>query len=124
MLDLRELLNDPDLAVTVTLIRSVETVTEQGRSERIETEIPIVCVVLPATSKQLERLPDADRTSETVAVYSEFGLTSGTSTHAPDIVVWQGERYEVKDVQDFGETAGFCVAMAGSTSAMGRELEA
>ncbi|MGE4504039.1 MAG: hypothetical protein AB7D51_01730 [Desulfovibrionaceae bacterium] len=123
MLDIfNEILSDPDLPVQeFTVTRRAEVMDEHGRAVHTPTDMPTIGVILPATDKQLERLEDGDRSSEVIAVYSAFDLTNGSEGYAPDLVSWRGDTYEVKQLQDFVESAGFCVALAGSISMQGRE---
>jgi hypothetical protein len=119
-----DILQDPELATEFVLIRSTETVNDSGRAEREETESNLTGVILPATEKQLERLPEEHRNSEVIAVYCPHQITSGSPTLAPDRVTWRGEAFEVVQVKDFMQAAGYCEALAKSTTPLGREVEA
>jgi hypothetical protein len=70
MLDVSDLLDDPDFRQNFTVARITETVTSKGRAELSSTNLTISGVIVPATPRQLERLPEADRSSEIIAVYS------------------------------------------------------
>jgi hypothetical protein len=104
------------------LVRSTESVDAHGRTVLAPTSSPEPGTILPATDQQLERLDAEDRSSEIVAIYTPTLLTTGTDTLAADRVTWKGEDYEVFQVQDFMDTAGFCVALARATSGHGREV--
>lgn len=121
-LDFAFLATAPDLVSTFTLTRAVETVDAHGRTVLAQTSTEEQGTILPATDQQLERLDVADRSTETVAIYATTPLTSGSGTLAADVVTWKGQDYEVFQVQDFLDQAGFCVALARATSGQGREL--
>lgn len=122
-LDIASLITDPDFARPFSLTRSDRAVDTHGRAVLTEVDIPVTGVILPATDKQLQRLPEGDRSMETIAVYARIKITPGSKSNAPDRVTWRGEIYEVKQVQDWMDTAGFCVALAASTSRQGREVD-
>lgn len=122
-MNFNDVFDDPELITEFTLTRSQETVNEQGRAEFLPTDIPLTGVILPATEKQMERLPEEHRNSEIMAVFCEHELTSGSDTYAADVITQRGESYEIVSVKDWMKVAGFCEALAKSTSVMGREVE-
>ena len=118
-----DILQDPELATEFILTRSQETVNDKGRAEFTNTDTPVTGVILPATAKQIERLPEERRSSETLAVYSPKLLTEGGETLAADVIAWGGDTYEVQSVKDYMQLAGFCEALIQSTSVVGRDVE-
>lgn len=108
--------------VEFILTRSVETVNSHGRTVLTPMSTEEQGTILPATDQQLERLDVADRSTETVGIYCNKLLTTGTGSLAADVVTWKGQDYEVFQVQDFMDQAGFCVALGRATSGRGREL--
>ena len=64
-----------------------------------------------ATTRDMQRLPEADRTTETIALYSVVSLrTAGGS--APYIVTYGGRRYVVSDVSDHDAQGGVWHSLA------------
>ncbi|WP_285908115.1 hypothetical protein [Pseudodesulfovibrio pelocollis] len=122
MIDVSDVLDDPDFRVEFIVTRSVETVNAQGMTVLTGTDLPMSGVILPATDRQLNRLPEADRSSEVVAVYTSQPLTPGTPTLAPDVVHWRGGQFQVVQVQDWLQTGGVCIALAAATDMRGREI--
>lgn len=121
-MDMAELLADPDLgSCTIVLTRSVETVDAKGRTQQGQSASSQIAVVQPAEPEALERLPEADRSGEVIAVYSTVQLTTGSDTLAPDVVTWQGRDYRVKSVEDRLAIAGYCLALAVSVDMQGKE---
>ena len=124
MLDVSDVLADPDLEITFTLIRATVTIDGSGRASRQAEKTTLSGVILPATDQQLDRLPEGDRSSEVVAVYCVRQLTSGTETLAPDEITWRGMTYRIKQILDMVTVGGFCTALAISIGMHGREVDA
>lgn len=121
MLDVSDVLNDPDFRQDFTVTRSVETVNLKGRGETSSEIIPASGCIVPATPRQLERLPEAERSSEIMAIYSNVQLTPGSETLAPDQVTWRGRNYRVVSLDDYADYGGWCVALAAAVDMQGRE---
>jgi len=122
MLDVSDVLRDPDLVQSVQVTRAAEDVDDHGRTLLTPGEISIQGVVHPATEEQLQRLPEADRSNETIAVYTATRLTAGDDTHAPDVVTWKGGTYLVKGVWDYSDY-GYFEALAVSNTMQGKAAE-
>lgn len=117
-----DIFDDPELKTEFMLTRTTESVNVNGRAEFLPTDIPLKGVILPATEKQMERLPEEHRNSEIMAIYCAYQITSGSETLAADVVTHRGESYEVISVKDWMQLAGYCEGLAKSTSVMGREI--
>lgn len=100
-LDISYLLSDPDFCAAFTVERCAESVDDKGRAQLAATSLPWRGVVLPATPRELERLPEGDRDRETITVYSREPLRVGQRPEgtAADVILWQGQRYEVASVE-------------------------
>lgn len=75
---------------------------------------PTRAVVNPATPREIEKLPENERTSESITVFTSALLqTSDVASQAKaDQVVWAGKTYEVKRTQDWTRQAGYAWALA------------
>lgn len=113
LIDVSELLTDPDVTNTVTLIRRASTVNTYGENVMTETQSTITAVVQGANTESLERVPEGARLSDLIDVYYEGQLTAGSPSGYADIIVWGGKRYQVfevvEDFMNFG--AGFTKAV-------------
>lgn len=123
-MDFTDVLNDPEEVTSYTLARITLTVDDTGEASRSVAESAVSGVILPATDRQLERMPEGDRGSEVVAVYTETLLTAGTSALAPDEITWNGRTYRVRQVQDWMAVAGYCMALAVSVDLHAEEASA
>lgn len=123
MMDMADVLLDPDFRVDFPIIRSVESVDARGRTQSSASEIPAQGVIHPATEEELKILPEAQRVEEIIAVYTATRLTAGDDTHGADRVGWQGGTYKVLEVMDYSQF-GFTMALAQNESMMGKEISA
>ena len=113
LIDVSELLTDPDFTNTVTLIRRSSTVDTYGENTMAETSSSITAVVQGANTESLERVPEGARLSDLIDVYYKGQLTAESPGGYADIIVWQGKRYQVFEVvEDFmNYGAGFTKAV-------------
>lgn len=113
LIDVSELLTDPDFTNTVTLIRRASTVDTYGENVMTETQSTITAVVQGANTESLERVPEGARLSDLIDVYYKGQLTTESPSGYADIIVWGGKRYQVfevvEDFMNFG--AGFTKAV-------------
>jgi hypothetical protein len=95
LIDVNELLSDPDLSDTFQVMRSTLTVTQGGVSSVSSATYDAYGVVQPASGRELQLLPDSARTAGTIIVYTPFALQGVTDTTVPDIVIWDERNYRV-----------------------------
>lgn len=113
LLDVSDVLLDPDFADTVTVYRQAVTVASTGRSTKVETTSTISAVVTPDRWATLQRQAEGANVSETITVITQFRLTAMVGDQDADEIVWNGKRYVVIAVGDctrYG--AGFVEASA------------
>lgn len=104
LLDVSELLSDPDFADTITVTRRTETRGNDGLAViSNQTFQDIDAVVTPAKGTDLAQLPDLSRTEGVVLVYTTFRLTNGQASTKADIVTWNGATYIVLNVNDYSQ---------------------
>ncbi len=101
-----ELLNDPDFCQSFTITRTSRTVGDYGRVTTSEGKIDATGVIVPPSAKQLDRLPEGDRSHAEIAVYTTTPLTLGESEHSADTIAWHDKTYRVISVQDFSDYGG------------------
>lgn len=113
LIDVSELLTDPDFTNTVTLIRRSSTVNSYGENVMVETSSTITAVVQGANAESLERVPEGARLSDLIDVYYKGALHAESPGGYADVIVWDGKRYQVfevvEDFMNFG--AGFTKAI-------------
>lgn len=114
MVDVSELIRDPDFATTVTIIRR-PFVMEGGRHRATEERSEICAVVQPAGANDMAQIAatvaDAFPT-ETLSIWTLQPLCAGTTERLCDIVETRGNRFSVTLVEDFVLEGGYCKALA------------
>lgn len=97
LIDVSELLLDPDFVNPIQIIRRTSSVNSMGENViDSETVIDTFGSVQPAKYKDIQRLPEALRIEDVRSFYVKMEiLQDGTSVY-PDLIVWGGERFAVK----------------------------
>jgi hypothetical protein len=122
-IDVDELFSDPDLCDCFSVIRRVEVMANNGRTNVYSQRIDgVIGSVQPAGDDALSRLPASDMQSKAVEVYTQFRLRSasrvGKREFKPDLIEWPANSrdfFVVDNLQDwtaFG--AGFTKAVCTS----------
>lgn len=112
LLDVSDILADPDFADSAVVTRTTVTVDPQtGRAAGSETDTPISVVVTSDKGRNLQRNPEAAVSTGSILMHSVFRFTEGGDGLDADIVTWNGRRYTVVTVDDYSRYgAGFTCA--------------
>src|SRR5271166_3894824 len=113
-LDVTEMLLDPEFIDTLTLIHITTSVNEMGENVLVETPTSTFGSVQPASFKQIQRLPEAIREADVRSFYIKAQIITDGSGQYPDIIVFQGKRFEVQTAAPWlnygsGWNEGVCV---------------
>lgn len=112
-IDLSEVVNDPELAESFTILRSSGTFAEGGWQEATRQTIQTFGVVSPASSDDVNQLPEGDRISGNTTFYTSTPMYVTHTDPQPgtsDIIVWQGENYRLAMVWNYS-TRGYYKAV-------------
>lgn len=111
MLNVSELINDPDFCQTFTVTRNAGTWTN-GRFVTTSSTLSMTGVITQMTPFQINQLPEQDRVSGSINIYTleklkatELDQSTGVDGSLGDEVTWKGEQYKViapQDRSDFG----------------------
>lgn len=102
LIDVSDIVADPDFQDAVTLIRRVSSVNAYGENEITESSSSVSMVIQPASPDDLQRLPDSVRRRDAVTVWYRGELSVDANGVYPDVIVWVGKRYQVRDTEPFG----------------------
>lgn len=110
MLDLAFLMDDPDFCSSCILRSSRITGDDHGRPIYEQTEKEITAVIQPATAEDMQRISQSAGgvMTETLVIYTQFKLCAGDPSNGADIVVFEGQEYEVCQVEDFMPNGNYC----------------
>lgn len=117
LLDMSDVLTDPDFNDKLTCTRNVQTMVS-GYAVNTPTTTNFYGVVTSSDGSQLHRDAAAAHVSQTISIVTMFKLTDGNSTisgvvSAADIVTWNGKQYTVRHVDDYSRFGrGFTQAIA------------
>lgn len=109
IIDVTELLGDADFVDSFSVIRRVNSVNNYGENALSESTISAVGSIQPASPDDMQRLPDSVRRRDAITVYS---VTRISPDAYPDVVVWNGKKYQAQTSEDFGNYgAGYTKAI-------------
>lgn len=94
-----DILKDPDFVSEIQIQRIANTVNAKGRNQTITTDGVILGHMQPASPKEREILPEAERVKETKAVWSLDELTTDTR-------ILIGDGYRVASVEKWDTADG------------------
>jgi len=120
MIDVSEVLNDPDFCQSWVVRRSSGTWVNGVWTENAPELVDMSGVTNPATNKDLMMVPEGDRITELRTFYSTetiFTTRSGEEEGTSDQIEYKGELFRViatKDHMDYGYNKAIAVRMAGS----------
>ncbi|WP_281659644.1 hypothetical protein [Microvirgula aerodenitrificans] len=101
-LDVSDVLLDPDFMDRDLICqRSVQTVGDNGWAEVTTTETTFAGVVTSDSGDILERIASGERIKGSITIHTRFGLSDGAAGTTADVVVWQGRKYTVSNVNDY-----------------------
>lgn len=111
LLDVTEVLFDPDFADTITCIREMQNVGGNGLASSTTTTSNFTGVVTQEDGDVMQRMPDGEMVSGSITIHTVFRLSAGGPDQNADIVTWQGRQYTVKMISDYSNFgAGFIAA--------------
>ena len=111
LLDVSEVLSDPDFSQVITIQRNAQTVNAQGRAVDNVSTFTIQGVITIGPLDPLVLNTDAAFTRKSIAVHTRTQLYDVTSGFEPDNVLFEGNVYLVKRVYPWNQYgAGFYAA--------------
>lgn len=122
-LDVSDVLLCPEFTDNYVIQRNVETLSDMGRSIITPTKIKSFGVVTMASGRDLQRLPDYEVLERVIKITTKTRLQSEAKNVQPDIIIWRGDSYVVKDIKlypQFGQ--GFYSVLAASIDLTDRAI--
>jgi len=120
-LSIAELITDPDFCQSFTVTRLTGSVVKGDFITTPET-MQTTGIIRPANTKDIQMLPEGDRVTGLVTVYSSIQLyvtraAGATRAGLSDEITWQGEQYKIiqtANYSDYGYFKNMAVRKLGS----------
>lgn len=117
LVDVSELMNDPEFVQPVTIVRRTPCVDSFGQNRLTESSICTHGSIQPVSGRALQRLPDALRVADVQSFWLKEPIVVDGRNQYPDILVKNGVRFAVQLVFDWsswgqGWSEGICVREA------------
>lgn len=107
MINVSEILNDPDLTQSFIVHRKSGTWID-GRFVQTETDLTFWGVVENANPKEMFQVPEGDKISGMVKFYSTSEMFTTREEGTSDEIEFRGDRYRVLTVNDWSNFGYFC----------------
>ncbi|GAC1042261.1 hypothetical protein [Rhizobium sp. No.120] len=113
LLDVTDVLSDPDFADTITVTRTTQSGFDHGRPiVTTQTFSNVTAVVTAGQGDILKYFPEMTNIQGAILIHTTFLLTSASETTQADIVTWQGRGYQVTGLNDWSTFGtGFIMAV-------------
>lgn len=106
LIDVSELMDDPDFVQAITLISRSENVDAFGQNNLVEYAKPTHGSVQPISGKTLARIPEAFRVANVQEFWLRERIVTDSRSKYPDVLVRNGVRYAVQVVFDWSDWGG------------------
>lgn len=110
MIDVSEILSDPDLCQDFTAIRSAGSFVGGRWTEDTPVEVPMTGVITVVNSKELQQIPEADQVKGAMAFFSAdelFVTRKGETPGTSDRILWRGDYYRIFQVSPYADYGYF-----------------
>lgn len=118
MINVSQLITNRRFSQTITVKRNQCAIVKYKPVIK-ETELTLKGVIAPADQKALEMLPEADRVSGTISVFTREQLyltgDSPEGDYISDIIIHHGQEYKLQaqmDYSDYGYYQSICTLMS------------
>lgn len=113
MINVEEIVNDPDFAQPFTILRSTGSFQRGGWVDT-KAQVPMYGSIQVAKEKELHTLPEGDRVSGAMSFHSQQPIyetqanvpePSQTISRISDLITWRGQPFRIVKVfpwEDFG----------------------
>lgn len=105
MIDVSEVVSDPDLCSSFTILRTTGTFEAGGWVPNTPTVISAFGAVRNTSGKEVDMIPEADRIHESITIrtVTQIFETSEDLSQTSDIFQWQGDKYRLMNVKNYSE---------------------
>lgn len=102
LIDVTQILTDPDLVDTFSVLRRAQVTDSKGRvSLTTQTFNKVIGVVTSISPNSLDRQTDYQTFGRGISIVTKFRLQGEVTGFQPDIVVWRGDNFVVKAIDNY-----------------------
>lgn len=101
MINLNELIHDPDFNCQYRVRRETRGKWVKGRYENETSEFTVTGIVAPSSSKDLEMIPEGDRETGMKTFYTDIPLYTTGKGSISDECLFRGTVYKLLQVFDY-----------------------
>jgi hypothetical protein len=122
MINLGELITDPDFMQSFSVYRTTGSFVKGAWVAAEPKEFEMKGVITPASPKEINQLPEGDRISGAISVYTRDRVYSTDSSATvsrrtgqgviSDKIIWKGEYYKVYALSDYSDYGFYNVVAA------------
>lgn len=112
LLDVSDVLDDPDFASTIVVRPMASTIGENGLAQATVGSNTVSAVVIPDGGDDLVQTGEGDAVQGDITIYTRWPLTTGDAERAADIVEWDGGVYVLINAQAWRYGSGYYRAVA------------
>lgn len=102
LIDVSDLLNDPDFVNFFTIVRRTATVNDSGENILTESRLGAIGSIQAGNGDTLKRLPEAARKENAITVYTKTELRADNCGGYSDILIWKNQRFQVLTISPWG----------------------
>lgn len=103
LLDVSDLMLDPDFVSPIQLIHRTTRIDKFGENKIIEKSCPTVASVQPTPGRDLMRLPEDVRIKDVRTFYLKADLVSDGNGKYPYVISYRGDRYQIINVKPWNQ---------------------
>jgi len=112
LVDLNEVVNDPDLAEPFTLLRTTGNFVQGGYQPNRTQAIASFGVISSPSGEELKQIPEGDRVEGMITIHTQNEIKETNPNGISDVVLWLGQKYRVIKVWKYANR-NFWYAIAG-----------
>lgn len=103
LLDVSQILADPDFATSFDVLRNAETVDLTGMRQVVQAGFVGQSGVVVPVRVDIVRFPDSARMMGSIKIYTQFMLIVESPGYAADIINFAGKSYMVASIEDWSQ---------------------
>jgi hypothetical protein len=113
LIDVSEVLMDPDFMDSMTCTRYMQTVPATGMAVNTSTTSIFYGVVTSGSGDILDRIATGERVKGSIVIHTTFRLRDGSgASQTADMITWKGSNYIVSTINDYSHFGrGFVSAL-------------